>query len=179
MSTTTQARILEQRRRLERRQGRLATLLARVLARLEGRDLGRLFRYAATSVICLAVSEAVVLYLQDATTLGPISAALIANVAGGIPSYLLSRYWIWPEADRRRVGRQFVLYWAISFVSMGLSSFTYGVVADHVPHERIVHIVLLGVAYLVISLVLWVAKYVSYRSFCFTPKTRTRPADAL
>jgi hypothetical protein len=75
------------------------------------------------------------------------------------------------------VGRQLVLYWVISLVSMGLSSFTYGVVADHVPHERIVHIVLLGVAYLVISLVLWVAKYVSYRSFCFSPKTR--PADAL
>lgn len=175
--STTQARIVAERRRLEQRRGRLAALLARLLALLEGRDLGRLFRYAATSVISLGVSEVVVLYLQASTTLGPISAALIANVAGGVPSYLLSRYWIWPESDRRRIGRQFVLYWVISFASMGLSSFTYGVVADHVPRERIVHIVLLGIAYLVISVVLWVAKYVSYRSFCFNPKTRS--ADAL
>lgn len=154
----------------------VAPVVAFVLAKLEGRDLRRLFRYAATSVICLGISEAVVLYLQDATPLGPISAALCANVAGGIPSYFLSRYWIWPDADRRRVGRQLVLYWVISFASMGLSSFTYGVVADHVPRERIVHIVLLGIAYLVISLVLWVAKYLSYRSFAF-PKAR--PADVV
>lgn len=175
--STTQERILAGRQRWERRRGPLATLLVRLLARLEGRDLGRLFRYGATSVIALGVSEAVVLWLQDATALGAVSAALIANLAGGVPSYLLSRYWIWPESDRRRVGRQFVLYWVISFASMGLSSFTYGVVADHVPRERIMHIVLLGIAYLVISLVLWVAKYVSYRSFCFT--TKTRRADAV
>lgn len=160
-------------RHLRQGQGRVAPLLSK----LAGRDLRRLFRYAATSVICLGISEVVVLSLQDSTSLGPISAALVANVAGCLPSYLLSRYWIWPEADRRRVGRQFVLYWAISFASMGLSSVTYGVVAAHVPRERIEHIVFLGSAYLVISLVLWVAKYLGYRSFCFSG-AKARRAEA-
>lgn len=149
-----------------RRRGPLSSLAAR----LAERDLRRLFRYAATSVIALGISEAVLLLISDTTSLGAASAALVANVAGTGPSYLLSRYWIWPEADRRRVGRQLVLYWVISLVSMGLSSITLGVVADHVPHTRLVHLALLGAAYLGISVVLWVAKYASYRAFIFTPE---------
>jgi len=141
---------------------------AGLVSRLKALDLGRLLRYGATSVISLGISEAVLLVLSDKTALGAASAALIANLAGTGPSYLLSRYWIWPEADRRRVGRQVVLYWVISLISMGLSSVTLGVVADHVPEERMEHVLLLGAAYLAISLILWAAKYVSYRSIIFT-----------
>lgn len=142
------------------------------MAQLRQRNLARLVRYGTTSVLALGISEAVLLLVSDKTSLGAASAALVANVSGTVPSYLLSRYWIWPEADRRRVGRQLVLYWVISLVSMGLSSITLGVVADHVPHTRIVHLVLLGTAYLGISLVLWVAKYVSYRTLIFTARPR-------
>lgn len=140
-------------------------------ARLAGRDLGRLLRYGTTSVLALGISEAVLLVVTESTALGGATSALLANIAGTVPSYLLSRYWIWPEADRRRVGRQVVLYWMISLVSMGLSSVTVGLVADHVPRTRILHMLLLGAAYLVVSFILWVAKYVSYRRLIFTART--------
>lgn len=162
MATTTRGG-----KHLQARRGRVGELAARLAAS----DLRRLFRYGATSVIALGISEAVLLLVSDTTSLGAASAALVANVAGTGPSYLLSRYWIWPDADRRRVGRQLVLYWVISLISMGLSSITLGVVADHVPHTRIVHLALLGAAYLAISVILWVAKYASYRAFIFTPES--------
>jgi putative flippase GtrA len=140
-------------------------------ARLAGRDLGRIVRYGATSVLALGISEVVLVAVTESTDLGGASSALLANIAGTVPSYLLSRYWIWPEADRRRVGRQVALYWVISLISMGLSSATIGLVADHVPRTRVLHVLLLGGAYLVVSFILWVAKYVSYRRLIFTAQT--------
>src|ERR1700733_991592 len=82
----------------------------------------RLFRYAATSAISLGISEVCLLALYSSRTFGVTTSALIATLAGTIPSYLLSRYWIWSEANRKRVGRQVVLYWATSFAAMAITS---------------------------------------------------------
>lgn len=133
------------------------------------RDLRRMFRYSATSILALGVSEVCLVSLAAKTGLGATSMALIANAAGTVPSYLLSRYWIWSEADRRRTGRQVVLYWLTSLVSMVISSFTTGAVAHTVHAHHALRLVLLGSVYLAISLALWVAKYVAYQTVIFRP----------
>lgn len=150
------------------RTGRTQSGLSSLAGRLRGADRQRLVRYGLTSLLALGVSEAVLLVLSATTGLSAMAGALAANLAGTVPSYLLSRYWIWPEADRDRAGRQVVLYWATSLVSMAISSVTLELVADHLPGAHLVHLALLGAAYLVISLVLWVGKYVSYRTLIFT-----------
>lgn len=131
------------------------------------RDLRRLFRYSATSVFALGVSEVSLVMLAARTGLGATTIALIANAVGTVPSYLLSRYWIWSEADRRRTGRQVALYWLTSLVSMIISSFTTGAVAHAVHAHHEVRLLLLGGVYLAVSLGLWVAKYVAYQTVIF------------
>jgi putative flippase GtrA len=143
-----------------------------------GRDLRRLFRYSATSLFSLGISEVCLVALAAKTGLGATSVALIANITGTVPSYLLSRYWIWSEADRRRTGRQVALYWLTSLVSMVISSFTTGAVAHQVHVHHVLRLVLLGAVYLVVSLVLWVAKYVAYQTLIFRPAP-TMAAEAL
>ena len=108
--------------------GSSTTSVGRVRGLVAGRqDHRRIFRYAATSLIALAVSEVCLVALDAETAMGATLAALLANFAGTAPSYLLSRYWIWSEADRRRPARQVVLYWTTSLVSMGISRIMYGI----------------------------------------------------
>jgi len=57
----------------------------------------------------------ILLVLYGSGTVNPIVDAFLANLAGTVPSYLLSHFWIWREASRTRVGRQVVLYWLHRF----------------------------------------------------------------
>ena len=70
-------------------------------------------------------------------------------------------------ADRRRAGRQIVAYWLVSLVSMTISSVATGVVSGTAPRDRVLHLAILGSGYLVISFVLWIAKYLVYESAIF------------
>ncbi len=133
----------------------------------KGRDLRRLARYGFTSVLAFGVSEVVLLVLGAATHLGATTEALIANLVGVLPSYGLSRYWIWSEADRRRPVGQASRYWLTSVASMVISSFATGFAAHHAPRGHNLHLVVLGGAYFLISVVLWVAKYVAYQTVVF------------
>jgi len=138
----------------------------------KGRDLRRLARYGFTSVVAFAISEVVLLVLGAATHLGATTEALIANLVGVVPSYVLSRYWIWSEADRRRPIGQASRYWLTSVASMAVSSFATGFAAHHAPRGHSAHLIVLGGAYFLISVVLWVAKYVAYQTVVFrTPAT--------
>jgi putative flippase GtrA len=150
------------------------TRIARLRALRQGPDFKRLVRYTSTSVIAMVVSEICLLALNAETALTVTVAAVFANLAGTVPSYLLSRYWIWSEADRSRPVRQVVLYWLTSIISMVVSSLATGAVAheDHAHH--LLKLVILGALYLGVSIALWVAKYIAYQTVIF----RAAPAHA-
>jgi|SRR5579871_6493378 len=126
-------------------------------------------RYGVTSIVALGVSEATLLIIIATHLTGATVAAAIATFSGMLPSYLLSRYWIWPEADRQRTGRQVALYWSISIVAMLITSFATGFVAHHSPARGVERVAVVGLGFLGINLVLWVAKYVAYQKVVFRP----------
>jgi putative flippase GtrA len=129
--------------------------------------IGRIVRYAATSVLAFGVSEVTLVVLYGHGLLGATAAALAANLAGTLPSYLLSRYWIWHDSPRRRVGRQIVLYWTVSAVTIATSSIATGLFAAAVPRSAPFHVAIVAAGFLVISVVLWLAKYVVYEHVVF------------
>jgi len=148
-------------RRSER--GRLRQLLADSVRRR------RIWRYAITSVVATVVSESVLLVAYGAVALDATVAAVVANLAGTLPSYLMSRYWIWPEADRRRAGRQVVLYWLVSLISLVLSSAVTGTSAASAPAGRVAHLVVVAVSYVGTYGLLWMGKFVVYQLALFRP----------
>ena len=89
-------------------------------------DVARLARYAATSGVAFAVSETTLLILYGLDLTTATVAALIASLAGTVPSYLLSRYWIWREAARERALRQVILYWIVSISCIALHQLADG-----------------------------------------------------
>jgi putative flippase GtrA len=133
----------------------------------------RLFRYATTSAISLGISEICLLALYSSRTFGVTTSALIATLAGTIPSYLLSRYWIWSEANRKRVGRQVVLYWATSLAAMLITSISTGLITKASPGGHREHVIIAGAGFLAMNVVLWVTKYLVYQKIIFRPHHRT------
>ncbi len=159
----------EQAQGIDRPFGALSRLVvgSRALLAANGR-LVRVLRYAITSGLSTVVSEVILVSLLGTQTLGATSAALLANVAGGTFSYLLSRYWIWSEAERTRTARQLTLYWATSAVSWLLSTVVTRVVAHNLPLEGTERLVVIGAAFFATYTVLWLAKFSIYQRFVFT-----------
>jgi putative flippase GtrA len=132
----------------------------------------RLIRYSVTSVVAFGVSECVFLVLYGTDVTNATLSAFLGNLAGTIPSYLMSRYWIWHEASRKRVGRQVVLYWAVSFATMAITSVATGVIAWMAPNGKLAHLLVAGVGFFVVSVGLWVAKYLLYGKIIFVDRSR-------
>jgi len=141
--------------------------LDRVRARLTWPVIWRVVRYGLTSVIALGISEVTLLVIVATHLTGATVAAAIASLVGVLPSYLISRYWIWPEADRTRTGQQVAVYWAISIVSIALTSFGTGFIAHHTPEKGAAHVAVVGIGFPILNLILWVAKYFLYHLVVF------------
>ncbi len=145
--------------------------------------VARLVRYALTSGVALGVSEAVLVALYGTGAMGATTAALTANLVATVPSYLLSRYWIWARAERRGVGRQVVLYWTTSAVSIALLSLATGLVARLAPAGHPFHLLVVAVAFPLLNVVFWVAKFVVYQRVIFLERRRgassAEPVDPL
>jgi putative flippase GtrA len=127
----------------------------------------RLVRYAATSMVAFAVSEATLLILYGSGVLDATVAACVANLVGTVPSYFMSRYWIWRDASRSRVGRQVVLYWSTSIACIAGTSLATGAIANLVPTGHRFHLAIVGIGFLVVSVTFWLAKFVIYQRLIF------------
>lgn len=133
----------------------------------------RVMRYAGTSVASTVASELVLLALFGSHLATAAESAVAATVLGGMLSYLLSRYWIWAEADRGRPGRQFVLYWGITVLGLLASTWVTSDAAAHIAGQGAGRTALVGLAYLGTYAALWVVKFGLYQRVLF--RTQTPP----
>ena len=150
---------------IEPRRERTSQLLRVMSSKLHD-NRTRLVRYGATSLLALGISE-ITLVLIVAKNVNPTAAAFAANVAGMLPSYLLSRYWIWANARRDHAGRQVVLYWITSLASMTITSLTTGAIGATAPRHGALRLVITGAAFFAVSVVLWLTKFVVYQRGIF------------
>jgi len=142
-------------------------------------QIARLARYAATSVVAFGVSEATLLILYGSGVMDAMVAALTANLVGTVPSYFMSRYWIWRDAARTRVGRQVVLYWTTSIACIAGTSVATGAIANLVPSGHRFHLAIVGIGFLVVSVTFWLAKFVIYQRLTFpVPKAESSEAGS-
>src|SRR3954453_20158172 len=95
-------------------------LMAQVLTRsraLAATPTGRkAIRYSLVSVVAVAVNQAVLALAFDAFGWTAASANVLATVAGTIPSYVLSRRWVW-----RKTGRSHLMKEIVPFALLGLA----------------------------------------------------------
>jgi putative flippase GtrA len=131
------------------------------------RMITKLARYAATSGLALGISEVTLLVVYANGVGNATLAALIGNLAGTVPSYLMSRYWIWRDAQRTRAGRQVFLYWLTAAISMALTSLATGAIARLAPAGHHFHLAVVGIGFPAFQLILWLGKYLVYQHLIF------------
>lgn len=132
----------------------------------------RIAKYFGTSVLSTVVSELTLIGILGLQATAAVPAAVIATLTGGLLSYLLSRYWIWPEADRKGAGGQVIRYAGITVVGLLVSTFATGEVAAHVVGPHALRVAEIALAYFATYVALWVAKYALYQLLVFrTPRT--------
>ena len=154
----------------------LAVFVEDLLARARPK-VQRLWRYALTSVAATVVSEVVLVVLYAGRVTGAGTAAVIASLAAAVPSYFMSRFWIWPEADRDRRTRQVTLYFVVSVLSLVVSSVLTGLAGHIARGTHLKHVIIVAVTYIGTYVLLWLAKFVVYQRLLFR-STAIAPAEA-
>ncbi|MDQ6616035.1 MAG: GtrA family protein [Actinomycetota bacterium] len=149
-----------------------------LLSRQRSSRLGvRFGRYTLGSVVAVVASEVAFVGFYGSGLLGTTAASAVAFAAGAIPNYVLNRSWTWGRRGRVRVGREGVLYAAVSLTSFGASALATGWVSHLAPHLTASHALrtaLVAAAYLGTYAVLFVAKFVVFQVVIFADA----PSDA-
>lgn len=142
----------------------------------------RVAGYSAGSAIATVTSELAFLgtlgWLHGGTTW----ASAAGFVGGAVPNYILNRRWVWSERRGHERTTEVVLYMAVA-----LSSFAASAVATHWAQQGARSltgdhgwtVLLTGLAFLGVSGVFFVLKFVLYEWLVFIPDRTSKPARSL
>jgi putative flippase GtrA len=152
--------------------GRLAALRRNPLVR-------RVTGYSAGSVIAMFTSElafaAVFGYLHGGTTW----ASLAGFVGGAVPNYFLNRRWAWQDRRGRSRRQEIILYFAVSLAAFLVSIVVTDWAEDwarHLTSTHSIEVILVAAAYLAVSGVFFIGKFVAYELLVFTKSPEERAA---
>jgi putative flippase GtrA len=127
--------------------------------------------YTAGSVVAAVCSEAAFAACYGWGHTGTTAASAAGFVGGAVPNYYLNRRWAWKDrrgGDRRR---EVLLYAMVALTSFAASAVATGWAehaAVHVTASRGWRVALTAAAYLAVSGVFFVAKFVVYEVAVFT-----------
>jgi putative flippase GtrA len=98
-----------------RSQGAIASLLGPGFVR-------KFFKYAMTSVVSVIISQSALYTMASVWEWDAVVANLIAVAIGTVPSYYISRYWVWNKTGKSSLYAEVVPFWAMTFLGLGLST---------------------------------------------------------
>lgn len=164
-------------------------IIARVLAFVP--SLGRWYRtasgtkkirYALVSMVTVPIGTASVAGF-DLVGLTAGWAAVLGSCVGAVPSYMLSRYWVWRMDGKNRILQQVLPFCAISFAGIVVALLGGYEAGQFTRHHEIVGttrlVVLLG-ANLAAFAGFWVARYVLCNEALFvTSNSRSRADESV
>ena len=135
------------------------------------RLLQRIAGYSLGSVIAAVTSELAFLIAFGPGGAGPAIASAAGFVGGAVPNYILNRRWAWADRRGRRRGTEMLLYGAVALTSYGASVLVTRATerwARHFTPDHTWQVLLVGAAYLLVSGVFFVVKFVLYHFAVFT-----------
>ena len=137
----------------------------------------RAIRYSATSIICVGITQVLIVIFYAGLTFSEVGANLSATMLTSIPAFALNKYWVWGKRGRAHMRREVLPFWAFTVAGWLLS--TGAVLA--VKHVGEPQSLLRTASVMAASIfgfgVLWVLKYVFLDKIMFGPEHHT-PYDA-
>jgi putative flippase GtrA len=138
----------------------------------------RITGYSAGSVVAVVVSEACFAAVYGWGHGGTTLASATGFIGGAVPNYILNRRWAWRDRRGRNRRTEILLYMAVavsSFLVSALVTHWAESGARHLTPVRGWQVALITAAYLVVSAVFFVVKFVIYETVVFrhaTPPAR-------
>ncbi|NLV56982.1 MAG: GtrA family protein [Acidimicrobiales bacterium] len=138
-------------------------------------DAGRrMIRYASTSLICVVLTQILIVVFYTGFEMKAEPANLAATMLISIPAYLLNKYWVWGKRGRPHLRREVIPFWTFTVAGWVLSTGMVALVSDHVgtPHS-LVRTISVMVASIAGFGLLWVMKYLFLDKIMFGPRHHT------
>lgn len=136
----------------------------------KGRLRQRLFRYGVASVVATMVSQVTLVAVYAVHLLGARDAAIVATMAGAVPSYHLNRRWAWSRTGRSHAVREVVPYLVSTLVGLFASIWAVDAADSHLRAAGLGHAwrtVGVWAAYVGAYGVLWIGKFVLFDRVVF------------
>jgi putative flippase GtrA len=126
----------------------------------------KLFRYTMVSVISTGVSFLTLAIVFGLLHLwGEVVSTVFANVVASVPSYFLTRNWVWGKTGRSHLVKEIIPFWAMSALGIIFSIFG-AAIAKHIGKEyHLTHLeqtVVVLIANVLSFAVFWVAKFLVF-----------------
>jgi putative flippase GtrA len=155
-------------------------LIAPVWQRLRTKVGVRFTRFAGVAILALATSEIVLAVCDGVAHMTSTPAALVANFAGAVVSYVLSR-WAWERKGKPDVLRETVPFYvitAIVWVILTLATKLGYHIASWMHLHGIKHVLLVGFVYLVANFFTFLARFVVFHYVLFAERATAVRAAA-
>lgn len=120
-------------------------------------------RYTLTSVISVAVSQAILAFCFSALHWTARSSNITAVSISAIPSYVLNRRWAWGKRGKSHLWKEVVPFWVLAFLGLAFSTWS----ADWAETQWDRNALAVNLAALAAFGVLWVAKFVIFNEVLF------------
>jgi len=126
----------------------------------------QLIRYSMVSVISTAVSLVVLgLVFGVFHIWAEVGSTVFANVVASIPSYFLTRNWVWGKSGRSHLVKEIIPFWVMSGLGITFSIVGAAAAKDVGKHYGFSHVeqtLLVEAANVTSFAVFWVAKYLVF-----------------
>lgn len=133
----------------------------------------RITGYSAGSVVAIIISEAAFAIALGWGHTGATAATAIAFVAGAVPNYVLNRRWAWRDRRGRDRRTEILLYMSVAVATFIVAAFATNWAekgATHLTPNKTWQVLLVTCAYLGVSALFFVVKFLIYETFVFTKK---------
>lgn len=139
----------------------------------------RITGYSAGSVVAIVISEAAFASTYGWAHAGTTVASGVGFLGGAVPNYILNRRWAWRDRRGRDRRTEIMLYMVVALATFIVSAVVthwakFG--ARHLTADRGGQVALVTAAFLGVSAVFFVIKFVIYETLVFT-KTSEPKAD--
>ncbi len=134
----------------------------------------RAIRYSATSLICVAITQVLIIVFYKGVRLNEVESNLAATMLTSIPAFALNKYWVWGKRGKAHLRREVLPFWLFTVAGWALSTGAVYLAAHHVgdPHSSLRTISVMAASITGFG-VLWILKYLFLDKIMFGDEHHT------
>ncbi|MCU1498766.1 MAG: hypothetical protein JWM47_2719 [Acidimicrobiales bacterium] len=133
----------------------------------------RAIRYSATSLICIGITQVLILFFLHVMKLPAVRTNLSATVLTSVPAFALNKYWVWGKRGRAHLRREVLPFWAFTVTGWALSTAAVNAVKHVGETGSLTNTLAVMTANIAGFGVLWVLKYMFLDKIMFGPDHHT------